>query len=164
MGSQDLQKLVRTHHRNMAEKCKEAIEDWKRLIGVFEKQLESSTQLFEKYGEGAFRAEERAAVAECAAKTGAVIATGGGAPMFEQNRYALKSNGFVVLLRRSIDKLETSGRPLSRDAKTLAAMSRERMPVYTAFADAEADNDGDAEICARKIKELFYENFRDQRA
>lgn len=55
MGSQDLQKLVRTHHRNMAEKCKEAIEDWKHLIGVFEKQLESSTQLFEKYGDAAFK-------------------------------------------------------------------------------------------------------------
>ena len=51
MGSLDLQKLVRTHHRNMAEKLKVAIEDWKRLIGVFEKQLESSTQLFEKYGD-----------------------------------------------------------------------------------------------------------------
>ncbi len=51
MGSQDLQKLVRTHHRNMAEKCKEAIEDWKRLIGAFEKQLKVSTKMFEKYGD-----------------------------------------------------------------------------------------------------------------
>lgn len=51
MGSLDLQKLVRTHHRNMAEKLKVAIEDWKRLIGVFEKQLKVSTKMFEKYGD-----------------------------------------------------------------------------------------------------------------
>ena len=148
--------------RLLAEMLSRPFEDTDALVQT--RTLSTIPELFEKYGEGTFRAEERAAVAECAAKTGAVIATGGGAPMFEQNRYALKSNGFVVLLRRSIEKLETSGRPLSRDAETLAAMSRERMPVYTAFADAEADNDGDAESCARKIKELFYENFRDQRA
>lgn len=51
MGSLDLQKLVRAKHMATAEKLKGEIEDWKRLIGVLEKQLKVSTKMFEKYGD-----------------------------------------------------------------------------------------------------------------
>ena len=55
MGSLDLQKLVRAKHMATAEKLKGEIEDWKRLIGVLEKQLKVSTKMFEKYGDEIFR-------------------------------------------------------------------------------------------------------------
>lgn len=115
--------------------------------------------IFRERGEEGFREEERAVVAECAAKTGAVIATGGGAPLSEENRLNLKSNGFVVFCDRDTDKLETAGRPLSRDRETLVKMREARLPVYTAFADAEVCNDGAPEECAEKITEKFDENF-----
>ncbi len=87
------------------------------------------------------------------------IATGGGAPLSEENRLNLKSNGFVVFCDRDTDKLETTGRPLSRDRETLVKMREARLPVYTAFADAEVCNDGAPEECAEKITEKFDENF-----
>ena len=121
-------------------------------------------ELFAEGGEENFRREERATVADCAARTGAVIATGGGAPMFPENRAALKSNGHIFLLHRDTEKLDTAGRPLSRDLDTLKEMYEARMPVYKAFAESEAVNDGSPEECANTIVEKFYENFGHQRS
>ena len=124
----------------------------------------SIPDIFATFGEEGFRARERAVIASLATETGLVVATGGGAPLSEVNRKNLAADGFTVLVRRDLDSLSTEGRPLSRDRETLARMEKERMPVYTAFADAEVVNDGTPESCAMRIKELFYENFGDQRS
>lgn len=121
-------------------------------------------ELFAEGGEENFRKEERLTVSECAARTGVIIATGGGAPMFPENRAALAGNGFVVLILRDTEKLDTTGRPLSRDLDTLKAMYKVRMPVYKAFADAEAVNNDTPSACAGTILEKFYENFGHQRS
>lgn len=121
-------------------------------------------ELFAEGGEENFRKEERLTVSECARGTGVIIATGGGAPMFPENRAALAGNGFVVLILRDTEKLDTAGRPLSRDLDTLKAMYNVRMPVYKAFADAEAVNNDTPSACAEFILEKFYENFGHQRS
>lgn len=121
-------------------------------------------ELFAEGGEKNFRKEERLTVSECARRTGVIIATGGGAPMFPENRAALAGNGFVVLILRDTEKLDTAGRPLSRDLDTLKAMYNVRMPVYKAFADAEAVNNDTPSACAEFILEKFYENFGHQRS
>lgn len=121
-------------------------------------------ELFAEGGEENFRKEERLTVSECARGTGVIIATGGGAPMFPENRAALAGNGFVVLILRDTEKLDTTGRPLSRDLDTLKAMYKVRMPVYKAFADAEAVNNDAPSACAEFILEKFYENFGHQRS
>ena len=121
-------------------------------------------ELFAEGGEENFRKEERLTVSECARGTGVIIATGGGAPMFPENRAALAGNGFVVLILRDTEKLDTAGRPLSRDLDTLKAMYEVRMPVYKAFADAEAVNNDTPSACAEFILEKFYENFGHQRS
>ena len=121
-------------------------------------------ELFAEGGEENFRKEERLTVSECARGTGVIIATGGGAPMFPENRAALAGNGFVVLILRDTEKLDTTGRPLSRDLDTLKAMYKVRMPVYKAFADAEAVNNDTPSACAELILEKFYENFGHQRS
>ena len=121
-------------------------------------------ELFAEGGEENFRKEERLTVSECARGTGVIIATGGGAPMFPENRAALAGNGFVVLILRDTEKLDTTGRPLSRDLETLKAMYKVRMPVYKAFADAEAVNNDTPSACAEFILEKFYENFGHQRS
>ena len=114
--------------------------------------------IFAAEGEAAFREAESRAVAECSSKGGGVIATGGGAPLSERNRLNLRSNGFAVYVRRDTDKLETEGRPLSRDLATLNRMFAERDPVYAAFANVTVDNNGDLGECANLITERFYEN------
>lgn len=121
-------------------------------------------ELFAEGGEENFRKEERLTVSECARGTGVIIATGGGAPMFPENRAALAGNGFVVLILRDTEKLDTTGRPLSRDLDTLKAMYKVRMPVYKAFADAEVVNNDTPSACAEFILEKFYENFGHQRS
>lgn len=121
-------------------------------------------ELFAEGGEKNFRKEEHLTVSECARETGVIIATGGGAPMFPENRAALAGNGFVVLILRDTEKLDTAGRPLSRDLDTLKAMYKVRMPVYKAFADAEAVNNDTPSACAEFILEKFYENFGHQRS
>ena len=121
------------------------------------------SELFAEGGEENFRKEERLTVSECARGTGVIIATGGGAPMFPENRAALAGNGFVVLILRDTEKLDTTGRPLSRDLDTLKAMYKVRMPVYKAFADAVAVNNDTPSACAEFILEKFYENFGHQR-
>lgn len=121
-------------------------------------------ELFAEGGEENFRKEEHLTVSECARETGVIIATGGGAPMFPENRAALAGNGFVVLILRDTEKLDTTGRPLSRDLDTLKAMYKVRMPVYKAFADAEAVNNDTPSACAEFILEKFYENFGHQRS
>ena len=55
-------------------------------------------QIFEQEGESGFRARERAAVQEAAAKDSVVIATGGGVWLDEGNRALLADGGFVVTL------------------------------------------------------------------
>ena len=72
--------------------------------------------IFEKEGEAGFRARETQMLAELTAKSGVVIATGGGAPMFEINQRLLK-RGYVIQLTTTVsDILERtkfdSARPL----------------------------------------------------
>ena len=72
--------------------------------------------IFEKEGEAGFRARETQMLAELTAKSAVVIATGGGAPMFEINRKLL-ARGYVIQLSTTVsDILERtkfdSGRPL----------------------------------------------------
>lgn len=51
MGNQDLQALIKSRHRGMAERLNTEIEFWKHSISVYEKLLEDSTRMFEKYGD-----------------------------------------------------------------------------------------------------------------
>lgn len=55
MGNQDLQALIKSRNRDMAERLNKEIEDWKHSISVYEKLLEDTTRMFEKYGDEIFR-------------------------------------------------------------------------------------------------------------
>jgi shikimate dehydrogenase len=100
-------------------------------------------------GEPHFRELESAVIAEVAAKTNQVIATGGGSVLAEENRDALAQNGIVVFLERSLDKLATDGRPLSVDLGTLY---QHRLPVYESFCQHKITLDDDLADNVRKIK------------
>ncbi|MEG1017557.1 MAG: shikimate kinase, partial [Oscillospiraceae bacterium] len=114
--------------------------------------------IFEKFGEEYFRKLEEKAVFEAGKEQGIVISTGGGAAMSKNNRRRLSHNGIVVLLKREVSSLEIAGRPLSADTQGLIDMERKRMPVYRAFADIVANNNGKAENTAEYIAEKINEN------
>ncbi|MBE6757755.1 MAG: AAA family ATPase [Ruminococcaceae bacterium] len=97
--------------------------------------------LFNEGGETLFREWESRIIAEQGKLGGAVIATGGGAVLAEQNFAPLAQNGRIVWLTRPLEKLATAGRPLSTDRGALAAMYEARLPRYQRFAEITVSND-----------------------
>lgn len=122
---------------------------------VCERLGTSIPEAFERRGEEFFRAAEREAVSEAGKRRGIVIATGGGAPLFRENRLNLKQNGKIFFLSRGLEKLATEGRPLSADMDALRRMELERRPVYEGFADASIDNNGSTRSAVNRILEVI---------
>ena len=99
--------------------------------------------IFEIEGEAGFRAREQAVIQELTAKSGLVLATGGGAIVDPENRQALSARGVVIYLRVTPERsLARAGgdrnRPLLRTQDPLARL-RElfavRDPLYCETAD-----------------------------
>lgn len=116
----------------------------------------SIPEIFATDGEEVFRAFETEAVKKAGMMSGAVIATGGGVVTRERNYPPLSQNGKIVFIHRDLDKLPVKGRPLSQ-AHPLEEMYAKRLPMYKAFADLEADNNGAVEDTVKTIlKALGY--------
>ena len=120
---------------------------------VVEKKKESISDIFEKYGEGEFRKEERLAIEELSKENGLVIATGGGAVLDENNVRVLRRNGVILFLDRSLENLvATLDRPLSSDTEKLKNLFEKRYDVYKSCADAVIPADGEIADVVEKIK------------
>ena len=117
----------------------------------------SIPEIFAEEGEAAFRALEARVLAEVCREKGRVIATGGGAVLRPENVRAMRQNGRVLFLRRSLDALSMDGRPLSSSRAALEAMWQVRAPLYAAAADAEIDNNAAPTDVAARAREAFYE-------
>lgn len=113
------------------------------------------SDLFASYGEAGFRRLETETVKKLTANVrGAVIATGGGTPLFEGNERSLAENGRLIFLDRSLENLTpTETRPLSSDRNRLALLYRERYEKYGSIADMRVKNDGNIADTVRKIME-----------
>jgi shikimate kinase len=102
----------------------------------------SIEEIFERFGEPAFRDGERRVVARLLDGEPKVLATGGGAFVDPDTRARIKRRGISVWLRAELDVLvkrtsRRGGRPLlkNRDIQaTLEKLMAERYPIY-----AEAD-------------------------
>lgn len=102
----------------------------------------SIPEIFERYGEGAFRDGERRVIARLLAGPRCVLATGGGAFVDPDTRAAVKASGLSIWLKADLDTLvrrtaRRTNRPLlnrgdPRDV--LANLMEIRYPLY-----AEAD-------------------------
>ena len=106
--------------------------------------------IFAEDGEEAFRALEHKVILRVGMEGGQVIATGGGVVTRAENYAPLSQNGRLVFVRRNLDQLSREGRPLS-ESTPLSAMLEARLPLYRAFADCEADNNGTPEDTVRCI-------------
>jgi shikimate kinase len=108
----------------------------------------SIAEIFERYGEPAFRTGERKVIARLLTDPPHVIATGGGAFIDPETRAKMKIDSVTIWLRAPVDVLlartgRRDTRPLLRtgDAReTLERLLKERGPVY-----AEADYTLDSE-------------------
>ena len=113
-------------------------------------------EIFRMQGEGAFRALETQALRELGRRSGAVIATGGGSVLREENYDLLHQNGVIVWLRRALSALPIDGRPVSQSV-ALDELYRTREPRYRRFADCIVDNCGSVEDAVKHIMEALYE-------
>lgn len=125
---------------------------------IVKKTGKEISALFAEIGNDGFRTLEAEVIAEISGHvTGAVIATGGGAVLRDDNVRALKRTGRLYFLNRSLDKIEpTADRPLALDRAALEARFRERYERYLATCDIEIVTDENVYHTADSIKEDLY--------
>ena len=115
--------------------------------------------IFERQGEAVFRRFEAEAVAEVSRESGQVIACGGGVIKTPGNTRHLRMNGPVIWIRRPVEFLAMSGRPLSTGRDSLRRMQVEREPAYRAAADAAVDNTGSLKDTVSAVRAAFEQVF-----
>jgi shikimate dehydrogenase len=118
----------------------------------------SIPEIFAEGGEEAFRnIESRVLADRLAFIGGAVIATGGGAILREENVRKLKQNGRLYFLNRPLCQLlPTADRPTASTKEAIEKRYGERLPIYKRVADVELLTDGVAEHTAERIIALHY--------
>ena len=101
---------------------------------VEELAQKSIPRIFAEDGEAVFRDWETQALDILGKRTGLVIATGGGCVTMARNEPLLRQNGRILWLQQDLEKLATTGRPLSQ-SRDLGRMYEARAPLYAKFAD-----------------------------
>lgn len=99
--------------------------------------------IFDIEGEDGFRQREETAIDDLSQRQNIVLATGGGAVLRENNRRALRTRGFVIYLRSSVEALvqrtkNDRNRPLLQTddpEKVLRELLEKRDPLYMEVAD-----------------------------
>jgi len=107
----------------------------------------SIAEIFAKHGMDKFREAETQALRELTASQRAIIVTGGGIVLCEENTDLLKRFGVVVWLNAERETLferasQTGNRPLLQGAnprKTFTQMLQARLPLYAKLADIRVD-------------------------
>jgi len=112
-------------------------------------------EIFSQDGEVEFRWIESEVLKTVGSLNGKVIATGGGVVKNPDNKFELKKNGRIYYLTRSIEKLATKGRPLSKDLETVKKLYQERKDKYEYFADQIIDNDGELEVAVKGVSARY---------
>lgn len=110
-------------------------------------------EIFERLGEDMFRALETRSLALLCARSGCVVATGGGCVTRPENLPLLRMGGCIVWVRRDVEALEREGRPLSL-TRDLRQMYAEREPLYRQCAELTVDNDGSVADAVRRIMDM----------
>jgi shikimate kinase len=122
--------------------------------------------IFDVEGEDGFRARESSMLAELSEDNGLVLATGGGIVLLAENRKMLRSRGFVVYLRASVDQqtartAKDKNRPLLKlgePREVLEQLMLVRDPLYSEVADMMIETDSRspkdvAKDIAKKLRE-----------
>jgi shikimate kinase len=127
-------------------------------------------EIFERYGEAAFRDGERKIIQRLLEQPPHVLATGGGAFIDPETRASIKAAGISVWLKADLDVLtrrvsRRSNRPLLKRGEPrdiLAMLMEQRYPVY-AEADICIDSlDAPAEMTVERVMEAIDHHRRAQ--
>ena len=106
----------------------------------------TTSQIFQYYGEQAFRNAETNMLIHLTREPGAIVSTGGGTVLRPKNLSIMRSHGIIVLIDRPLEHIlgdiKLNRRPLLQE-KGLPEVERlyhERMPLYREAADVVLDN------------------------
>lgn len=126
---------------------------------VIEEEYGPITEIFSRHGEAYFRALETQTVKALADKD-AVLSTGGGLVLREENVALLKQGGKIVYLCAELSTLEErlagdTSRPLLKSGN-LGALLKKRAPIYESVADftVNVDNKTPEKIAEEIIEKL----------
>ena len=116
------------------------------------------SDIFARHGEKYFRNAETRVIRSLENKTGAVISTGGGSVLREENVRSLKANGRVFFLDRALKfLLPTDTRPLAATAEDIKKRYAERIGTYISSADIRVlprrTPEGTAQIILKEAEE-----------
>ena len=106
----------------------------------------TTAQIFEQYGEQAFRNAETNVLIQLTREPGAIVSTGGGMVMRENNREILRNHGIIVLIDRPLEEImgdiKLNRRPLlaQKGLPEVERLYHERIDTYRSIADAVLDN------------------------
>ena len=114
----------------------------------------SIPRIFTEDGEDTFRQIETRLLGEEAAKSGMVIATGGGVVTRHENLGCLRKNSIIIYLKRDLSELITTDRPLSQ-SKGIEMLAKQRLPLYEGWSDCVIDIDKNHEKTVMRILEAI---------
>lgn len=103
-------------------------------------------ELFERYGEDAFRSAETNVLIQLTREEPSLVSTGGGMVLRDVNRQIMRNHGVIVLIDRPLEQIMSDIRLERRPLlarKGLGEVERlynERIDKYRAAADAVLDN------------------------
>ena len=129
-------------------------------VMIEKKTGRSIPDIFAADGESGFRDIESACAREAAAVQGAVISTGGGMILREENMKELSKNGLVVFIDRHPSRILRSttlkDRPLVQDDRDkLFRLYAARLALYRRHADVTVPNHGGPRTLKRRLLQVL---------
>lgn len=132
---------------------------------IVDKMGMSIADIFEKFGEERFREIETGTLSEIRPDSGAIVSTGGGAPMRAENRKVMHEQGKVIYLsvrpetvikRLSVNQTDRPVLTGHVDINYITDLLGKRDPVYREAADVvlETDDMTVDEICDEIIRNI----------
>jgi len=117
------------------------------------------SEIFERYGEDAFRDGERKVIARLLAGRPLVLATGGGAFLDEETRARIKRGAISIWLKADIELLinrvmRKDTRPLLKRGdprEVMETLAREREPIYAQADITALSDDGPHDVVVGRI-------------
>ena len=117
------------------------------------------SEFFKTHTEKDFRDIETQITKEISKKNGIIIATGGGCILRDENVQALRGNGRLYFLDRSLKNLTpTDSRPLASRLSDMENLYSKRYPIYSDVCDAHVNGDLSPREVADLIEKEFYTN------
>lgn len=103
-------------------------------------------ELFERYGEAAFRNAETNMLIQLTREEPSIVSTGGGTVLRENNRRIMRNHGIILLIDRPLEQIlsdiKLDRRPLlaQKGLGEVERLYRDRIEIYRSVADVVLDN------------------------